>query len=170
MLGHSCNWPIILSGLAALTMPLRYFADLRLSAGSPCINAGDNTALPASVTTDIDGLQRITDGDNDGTDTVDMGAHEFESEETTPEEQIEQVADSIDDLVSQEVLNEGQGNALVSKLLNALSALGKGNINAAVNKLNAFINQVNAYEKSDILTEDEADALRNAAEDVLDSI
>jgi predicted outer membrane repeat protein len=46
-----------------------------LTAGSPCIDAGDNTAslLPA---TDIDGEARKLDGDGNGSAVVDMGADE----------------------------------------------------------------------------------------------
>ena len=58
--------------------------DLRLSAGSPCIDAGDNTAVPAGITTDLDGNPRFVD-DLDTPDTgnpegvnpiVDMGVFE----------------------------------------------------------------------------------------------
>jgi parallel beta-helix repeat protein len=59
------------------------FGDLRLQAGSPCIDAGDNDAVPAGVTTDLDGNPRFVD-DPDTVDTgngtppiVDMGAYEF---------------------------------------------------------------------------------------------
>jgi hypothetical protein len=45
--------------------------DYYLQAGSPCINAGDNFALPQSLVEDIDGNPRITD------DIMDMGAYEF---------------------------------------------------------------------------------------------
>jgi autotransporter-associated beta strand protein/predicted outer membrane repeat protein len=45
--------------------------DLRLQPGSPCIDAGDKTALPPGTTTDLDGNARIV-GAN-----VDMGAYEF---------------------------------------------------------------------------------------------
>jgi parallel beta-helix repeat protein len=45
-------------------------ADYRLQDGSPCINAGDNSALPQSLVEDIDGNPRITDG------IMDMGAYE----------------------------------------------------------------------------------------------
>ncbi|MCH7813015.1 MAG: hypothetical protein IID40_03245 [Planctomycetes bacterium] len=60
--------------------------DVHLSMGSPAIDAADNTALPASVTTDLDGNPRFID-DPDMPDTgnpdgihpiVDMGAHEFQ--------------------------------------------------------------------------------------------
>ncbi len=44
--------------------------DYHLESGSPCINVGDNNAVPPSVVTDLDGNPRIIDG------TVDMGAYE----------------------------------------------------------------------------------------------
>lgn len=46
--------------------------NLRLLAGSPCIDAGDNAALPPSVVTDLDGNPRIVGMG------VDMGAYEFQ--------------------------------------------------------------------------------------------
>ncbi len=58
--------------------------DLRLSPGSPCIDAADNTAVPLGVTTDLDGNPRFVD-DPGVADTgigpppvVDMGAYEFQ--------------------------------------------------------------------------------------------
>ena len=46
--------------------------NLRLSAGSPCIDVGDNAAVPPSVLTDLDGNPRIVNS------TVDMGTYEFQ--------------------------------------------------------------------------------------------
>jgi hypothetical protein len=58
--------------------------DLRLLPDSPCIDAGDNTAVPENITTDLDGNPRFVD-DPDTEDTgfgdppiVDMGAFEFQ--------------------------------------------------------------------------------------------
>ena len=58
--------------------------DLHLSAGSPCIDAGDNTAVPPGITTDLDGNPRFAN-DPDTPDTgngvppiVDLGAYEVE--------------------------------------------------------------------------------------------
>jgi len=55
----------------------------RLLPGSPCIDAGDNTAVPSGITTDLDGNPRFID-DPRTIDTgrgnppiVDMGAYEF---------------------------------------------------------------------------------------------
>ncbi len=58
--------------------------DYHLSPGSPCIDAGNNNAVPAGITTDLDGNPRFVD-DPDTVDTglgdppvVDMGAYEFQ--------------------------------------------------------------------------------------------
>jgi len=64
--------------------------DYHLPAGSPCIDAGNNSAVAADIgdldadgnTTepvpcDLGGNPRIVDGNNDGNPVVDMGAYEF---------------------------------------------------------------------------------------------
>jgi hypothetical protein len=50
--------------------------DLHLQSASPCIDAGTNNA-PLMPDTDIDGRDRVLDGDEDGTAITDMGACEF---------------------------------------------------------------------------------------------
>jgi len=52
--------------------------DYHLRNTSPCIDKGNNSYVPAGVTTDLDGNQRVVDGDNDGTATVDIGAYEYQ--------------------------------------------------------------------------------------------
>jgi len=49
--------------------------NLRLQAGSPCIDAGDNDAVTEA--SDLDGNVRVVDGDCDSVAVVDMGAYEF---------------------------------------------------------------------------------------------
>ena len=58
--------------------------DVHLQAGSPCIDAGDNDAVPVGVTMNMDGTQRFLD-DLSTADTgngtapiVDMGAYEYD--------------------------------------------------------------------------------------------
>jgi predicted outer membrane repeat protein len=46
-----------------------------LRPNSPCINAGNNSAVPSGVTTDLDSKPRIING------TVDMGAYEYEQQQ-----------------------------------------------------------------------------------------
>ena len=64
--------------------------DLRLQPGSPCIDAADNTAVPAGTTTDLDGEPRFVDdpdtidSGNGGPPVVDMGAYEFQGGSTCP--------------------------------------------------------------------------------------
>lgn len=60
--------------------------DLHLASGSPCIDAGDNGAVPAGIFADLEGTPRLVD-DPDTRDTgtggppvVDMGAYEYASQ------------------------------------------------------------------------------------------
>jgi hypothetical protein len=57
--------------------------NLRLQAGSPCIDAGDNSSVPTGIATDLDGRLRFVDDlltadtGSGGPPTVDMGAYEY---------------------------------------------------------------------------------------------
>jgi hypothetical protein len=51
--------------------------NFHLEFGSPCIDTGSNSAVPHWLFTDFDGEPRLSDGDGDGTPTVDMGVDEF---------------------------------------------------------------------------------------------
>jgi len=58
--------------------------EYHLSCGSCCIDAGTNDT-PSLPPTDLDGNDRIVDGDFDDVATVDMGAYEFQGDTTPPE-------------------------------------------------------------------------------------
>ena len=58
------------------TDPCFVDTDCRLSSDSPCIDAGDNNE-PNPGLADLDGHDRIIDGDCNGSEVVDMGAYEF---------------------------------------------------------------------------------------------
>ena len=68
--------------------------DYRLSGGSPCIDAGDNTAVPVGIEVDLDGNPRFADdpatpdgGNSDGINPiVDIGAYEFPASECLDED------------------------------------------------------------------------------------
>ncbi|WP_176521841.1 LamG-like jellyroll fold domain-containing protein [Longimonas halophila] len=49
---------------------------IRIANGSPAVDAGDNSAVPSGVSTDLLGDPRIQDGNDDGTATVSLGAYE----------------------------------------------------------------------------------------------
>ena len=51
--------------------------NLRLSIGSPCIDAGDPNYVAEPNETDLDGRPRLFDGNDDGIAVVDMGAYEY---------------------------------------------------------------------------------------------
>lgn len=51
--------------------------DLSLQTNSAAVDMGDNSAVPAGIETDWVGLQRIMDGDVNGSLIVDIGAYEF---------------------------------------------------------------------------------------------
>ena len=67
-------------------------------------------------------------------------------------------------------LNGGQTNSLVSKLENTIKSLQKCNTNPAVNRLGAFINEVEAYVGSGKLTAADGSDLIAAAQAIIDAI
>jgi len=83
--------------------------------------------------------------------------------ELTTEQQINELIDMVQALVDDGALNDGQGNALISKLENVLDKLDRGNTNAAVNQLGAFINQVEDFIYEGVLTTEQGNPLIKVA-------
>lgn len=67
-------------------------------------------------------------------------------------------------------LPAGIENSLVSKLVNAIDSLEKGQDNAAINKLEAFINQVEAQRGKKNLTKEQAGELIASVQAIIESI
>jgi parallel beta-helix repeat protein len=128
--------------------PLFADADGRLSPGSPCIDAGDNSAV--TVTTDLDGNPRIV-----GT-AVDMGA--FEAQLPDPVQLIKELAQQVIDLDLQ--------SGIEISLLAKLDVPQKANDSVAINLLQAFISAVQA-QRGKLIPEADADTLIAAAEVII---
>ncbi len=87
-----------------------------------------------------------------------------------PDEQIDSIINSIEILIASDTLNQGQGNALISKLEAAKNQLDKDNETAVCNVLQAFNNQVQAYMNSDRLTLEEGQALIDEANAIISTL
>src|SRR5256712_266779 len=70
-------------------------------------------------------------------------------------------------LVTNGVLNPGQGNALAVKLQGALDKLAVGETESAMNKVAAFINQVDAFRNAGVLSDAQSASLLEIARDVV---
>jgi hypothetical protein len=78
----------------------------------------------------------------------------------TPAQAIPNVINSIDNLHDEGVLNRGRANSLIVKLNHAIDSLtSKPGEPPACNQLQAFVNEVHAYEQAGILTPAQADML-----------
>ena len=87
-----------------------------------------------------------------------------------PQERIRCLSDEVQVLVDADVLNKGQGNSLMVKLDGAINLLDQGKLGPATNKLNAFINEVNALVQSGRLTPEQGQPLIDAAQSIIDQI
>jgi len=77
--------------------------------------------------------------------------------------------DALEDMVEGLGLPHGKENSLLTKLRNAQKSIENGNYNAAINQLEAFINEVEAMRGKDI-TDEEADELIAMANAVIEWI
>ncbi len=101
----------------------------------------------------------VTDDDG-GTDSVSMDVLVKSPQQAT---------EVIEEIIEEMELESGTENSLNSILDNSIKSLDKGQENAAVNQLEAFINHVEA-QRGKKLTEEEADALIAAAQQIIDNI
>jgi len=71
---------------------------------------------------------------------------------------------TIETMVDEGLLGVGNGNALISKINNAIKSLDKGNTNAVSGQLGAFINEVEAFVDNGKFTEEQGQTLITVAE------
>jgi hypothetical protein len=87
-----------------------------------------------------------------------------------PQEAIHDIVAEVEALVEGGTLGSGQGNALMAKLDAAARSIDKGNVTPAINQLEAFINQMDAFIGAALVTPGEGQALVDAANGVIDSL
>jgi hypothetical protein len=123
----------------------------------------DPNAVNPTLTPDVAGVYEVELVVNDG--SADSDPDEVVVTAITPQDALADLIDQIEDLD----LKQGIENALVSKLDNAIQSLDRGNDEAALGQLHAFINQVNA-QRGKALSEAVADALIAQAQQLIDAI
>lgn len=83
-ISHCCTTPLPADGVGNFTNNPCFTdaaaGDYRLSLSSPCIDAGSNGVV--TIDTDLDGNTRMVDGDFDDIATVDIGAYEYQPDQT----------------------------------------------------------------------------------------
>ena len=88
----------------------------------------------------------------------------------SPQEAIDDIIGQVNALHDSGTLNSGNTNALITKLDGAAAKLTKDDYNAAINKLQAFINQVNGWISNGKLTSSQGQPLIDSANDLIASI
>jgi hypothetical protein len=131
--GFSCTLPLPADGDGNFDTPPFFVdwahGDFHLLSFSPCINAGQNAAAPASP--DLDGNPRIVDG------AVDVGAYEFQAV-ITPNMLLSQ----LQWLLNRNALGPKDRQPLNATLAAARAAISRGQRTPCLNQLAAFQNKV----------------------------
>jgi 5'-nucleotidase / UDP-sugar diphosphatase len=89
---------------------------------------------------------------------------------TKPAGIVGYLIERIQHLTSMGVVNEGQGNALIVKLNNALAQIARTKYIPAENQINAFINQIDDFVLNGILSPEIGEYLKGLAARILDSL
>lgn len=83
---------------------------------------------------------------------------------------FQEAIEEIENLIENLPLNTGNKNALLSKLYNALARYSAGNYNAALNILNAFINQLYQFIANGTISQADAQSLIDYTNQLIDEI
>jgi pullulanase len=87
--------------------------------------------------------------------------------EFAPQEMIRSLIGEIEALADHGSLNQGQSNALITKLAQAIQDLDKSKPKTALNVLNAFSNQVQDYLNEGVLSPEEGQMLLDAVASIM---
>jgi ELWxxDGT repeat protein len=168
---------VLLEPAATLVRP-GGFTDPGPDAWTATVDYGDNSGVSPltlaemtftlNYTYMVPGIHTVTvvitdDDGGQGFDsfTVDVG---------TSDDWIDDLIDDVGDLLEDGSINGGQANSLSGKLEKALEALQAGNVKKAITMLEAFINEVEAFIRGGVLTNEEGDPLLAKARAVLASL
>jgi len=87
-----------------------------------------------------------------------------------PELLIEETIAIVIQIINEDKLDEGQAISLIQKLEAAVTKLEAGKDNVAYNMLQSFINQIQAFVKSGVLTSEEGQRLIDSASKVQETL
>lgn len=87
-----------------------------------------------------------------------------------PHSDIVALFNQTDVVAANNDFSQGERVSLVTKLIGALAAVDRGQENTAANNLGAFINEVEAMERSGRIPSADADALITAAQAIIDQL
>lgn len=132
--------------------------NMRLKAGSPAIDSGNNALLSPVYATDLDGQTRIVKG------TIDRGAYEAVID---PIAMTQALKASVQALVGPGGLTQLQANALKASLDVAIAQMQTGRKGLAIVSLQVFQATVIVYDVLNLLTPSQASALINSANAII---
>ncbi|RPJ77942.1 MAG: 6-bladed beta-propeller [Alphaproteobacteria bacterium] len=88
----------------------------------------------------------------------------------TPVQWTQQMVADVQNLVTSDVINKGQGNSLTVKLNNTIDELNAGNMEKAISDLNAFIKAINQDIKTGRISLSQGNSLIDDANSVINAI
>ncbi len=118
------------------------------------------------------------DDDNDGYYAQDCGG-EIDCNDENPDiypghgcnpvEDVQTIINDVEELIEDGdlAINNGQTNAILTKLQEAIDKIDSENTNAAIGSLNAFINQINAFINSGSISVEEGQTLIDGAQSII---
>jgi hypothetical protein len=148
----------------------RFLLLFSLSLVSVILIASPTPAVYAGIGNDHD-----SDGDdyspNEGDcDDTDPNVYPGQGCNYPVREDVEAIQDEVDDLIQSGEfdINSAQADNLIYKLYHAVEKTEDGKINTAVNMLNSFINNIQAYINSGAISQENGNGLISAVQGIID--